>query len=138
LFFPPDTLISLRKNKGIPVMTASPHKPVLPDSTFHMLRCVTALVHADDIVKKEERQFLQTIIRYFEGNFTITDAHKFQLMQDLETAPQIDSLLPLVTEKKDLENLVLFAGMLAKADGELHPAEEAVLKKIHAYKDARM
>jgi|GEM_PF-1750360 len=119
-------------------MTASLQKPALPDSTFHMLRCVTALVHADDIVKKEERQFLKTIITYFEGNYTVTDAHKFQLTQDLQTAPEIESLLPLVTDKKDLENLVLFAGMLAKADGELHPEEEAVLKKIHAYKDAQM
>ncbi len=114
-------------------MTDLQQKPVLPDSTFHMLRCVTALVHADDIVKKEERQFLKTIITYFEGNYTVTDAHKFQLMQDLQNAPEIETLLPLVTEKKDLENLVLFAGMLAKADGELHPAEEAVLKKIHAH-----
>lgn len=118
-------------------MTASPQKPVLSDSTFHMLRCVTALVHADDIVKKEERQFLKTIITYFESNYTVTDAHKFQLLQDLQTAPEIESLLPLVTDKKDLENLVLFAGMLAKADGEMHPEEKAVLRKIHAYKDTQ-
>lgn len=118
-------------------MTDLQQKPVLPDSTFHMLRCVTALVHADDIVKKEERQFLKTIIMYFEGNYTVTDVHKFQLMQDLQNAPEIDSLLPLVTDKKDLENLVLFAGMLAKADGDLHPEEEAVLKKIRDHKEAQ-
>lgn len=118
-------------------MTDSQQKPVLPDSTFHMLRCVTALVHADDIVKKEEREFLKTLIKYFEGNFSITDAHKFQLIQDLQSDPEIESLLPQVTDKKDLENLVLFAGMLAKADGELHPEEDAVLKKIKAYKDAQ-
>ena len=118
-------------------MTDSQQKPVLPDSTFHMLRCVTALVHADDVVKKEEREFLKTLIKYFEGNFTITDAHKFQLMQDLQSGPQIDTMLSMVTDKKDLENLVLFAGMLAKADGELHPEEEAVLKKIQTYKEAQ-
>lgn len=119
-------------------MTDSQQKQVLPDSTFHMLRCVTALVHADDVVKKEEREFLKTLIKYFEGNFTITDAHKFQLMQDLQSGPEIEQLLPLVTDKKDLENLVLFAGMLAKADGELHPEEEAVLKKIQAHKEAHV
>lgn len=114
-------------------MTDAAQKRPLPDSTFHMLRCVTAIVHADDVVKKEERQFLKTLVAYFEGNFVISDAHKVQLMQDLQIAPEINDLLPQVTDRQDRENLVLFAGMLAKADGEMHPDEVAVLKKIRRY-----
>lgn len=114
-------------------MTDASQKLPLPDSTFHMLRCVTAIVHADDVVNKEERQFLKTLVTYFEGNFIISDAHKVQLMQDLQIAPEIDDLLPQVTDRKDRENLVLFAGMLAKADGEVDPSEEVVLKKIRRY-----
>jgi len=109
------------------------HKPSLSLSTFHMLRCVAALVHADHVINRDEKQFLQTLIAYFEGKFDISDGQKFQLVQDLRVAQNIDDLLPVVTDPRDRENLVLFAGMLAMADGELHPAEEVILRKIRAH-----
>ena len=108
-------------------------KTPLSLSTFHMLRCVAALVHADHVIHKEEKQFLQTLVAYFENKFEISDGQKFQLVQDLRVAQNIDDLLPVVKDPRDRENLVLFAGMLAMADGETDPAEEVILRKIRAH-----
>lgn len=105
----------------------------LSDSAFHMLRCVVCVAHADNVVKQQEREFVKTLVSHLRQQALITSAQIAQLNQDLDFPQVIDQLLPRVTEREDRENLVLFAGLLAMSDGELHPGEDAVLKKIRAH-----
>lgn len=105
----------------------------LSDSAFSMFRCLICLVHADNVVKDHERLFLRTLLSYLKRTAHVTPEQIAQLQQDLQTPQPIDALLPRVTVAKDRENLILFAGLLALADGEMHPQEEAVLRKIREH-----
>lgn len=105
-------------------------RPPLSDSTFYMLRAIVALIHADKMVKAEEIHFLDTLITHIGRTAEITDAQKSQLRQDLDIPVDITALLRRVTDRQDLENFVLFGGMLAMADGDMHPAEETILNRV--------
>jgi hypothetical protein len=106
---------------------------ILSDSAFSMFRCLICLVHADNVVKDQERLFLRTLLSYLKRNAHVTEAQRAQLHEDLKTPQPIDLLLPGVTGAADRENLVLFAGLLALADGEMHPQEEAVIARIREH-----
>jgi len=114
----------------------SPTRAPISDSTFQMLRCVITVAHADHVVKESERAFLRTLVAHVERGLVLTPAHLARLEEDLRDPQDIDALLPLVTERSDREQLVLFAGLLAQADGEMHPNEEAILRKIKAHEAA--
>ena len=111
-------------------------RPAISDSTFQMLRCVITVAHADHVVKEAERSFLRTLVAHVERSFILTRAQLKQLEEDLRVPQNIERLLGFVTERGDREQLVLFAGLLAQADGEMHPNEEAILRKIQAHHDA--
>lgn len=98
-----------------------------------MLRCVVAVACADNVIKHEELLFLRALVSHFKRHMTVTAQQVAQLKEDLKTHQSIDALLPHVTEKGDREQLILFAGLLAQSDGEVHPAEEELLKKIQAW-----
>ena len=110
--------------------------PLITDSTFQMLRCVIVVAHADNIVKESERAFLRTLVAHIQRGLTLTAAHMARLEEDLRVPQDIENLLPGVVDRSDREQLVLFAGLLAQADGEMHPNEEAVLRKIKAHNAA--
>lgn len=115
--------------------TAAPKAPI-SDSTFQMLRCVITVAHADHVVKESERAFLRTLVAHVERGLVLAPPHLARLEEDLRVPQDIDTLLPLVTDRSDREQLVLFAGLLAQADGEMHPNEEAILRKIKAHEAA--
>ncbi len=108
-------------------MNAQPalSRPPISDSTFQMLRCVITVAHADHVVKESERAFLRTLVAHVERGLLLTPQHMARLEEDLRVPQDIDGLLPGVTDRSDREQLVLFAGLLAQADGEMHPDEEA-------------
>lgn len=104
----------------------------LPQSTFYMLRCVVAVACADNVVKEQELIFLRALLSHFKRHMIVSADQVAQLKEDLKTRQHIDALLPHVTERGDREQLILFAGLLAQSDGDLHPAEEEILLKIRA------
>ena len=105
----------------------------MSDSTFYMLRCVVAVACADNVIKQEELLFLRALLSHFKRHLAVTAAQVNQLKDDLRDHQPIDALLPHVTDKADREHLILFAGLLAQSDGDVHPAEEALLHKIQAW-----
>jgi tellurite resistance protein len=107
--------------------------PPLPESTFYMLRCVVAIARADNIVKQEELLFIRALVSHFKRHTQISPQQMAQLKEDLKFHQPIEALLPHVTDKGDREQLVLFAGLLAQADGDVHPSEEELLRRIQTW-----
>ncbi|TAL29532.1 MAG: hypothetical protein EPN97_13305 [Alphaproteobacteria bacterium] len=105
----------------------------LPTSTYYMLRCVVAVASADNVIKEQELLFLRALLAHFKRHMVVSADQVNQLKEDLRHHQPIDALLPYVTERGDREQLILFAGLLAQADGDMAPAEEAILQKIRAH-----
>jgi hypothetical protein len=105
----------------------------LPQSTFYMLRCVVAVASADNIIKEQELLFLRALLSHFKRHMVVSADQVNLLKEDIRVHQPIDALLPYVTERGDREQLILFAGLLAQADGDVAPAEEAILQKIRAH-----
>lgn len=114
-------------------MTAEPVLPDISDSTFHMLRCVVAVAAADKFIRSQELLFLNNLLIHYRRRASVTAEHVAQLQADLKVQQPIDKLLARVTARPDREKLVLFAGLMAQSDGEVHPAEEELVRQIHAY-----
>jgi hypothetical protein len=105
-------------------------RPPLTNSTFHMLRCVVMVLHADRKLEAGEMALVRMLIANVQQDATFMPQQKRILKEDIKKPQNIDELLPHVTTRADREKLVLFAGLMAMADGEMHPDEEAILKKI--------
>lgn len=98
------------------------------DSKFQKWRAIVAMVHADQHVAPEEREFVNG---YLE-RIPFTEAQREQLKAELETGVAIDPIIEKITDKADRSLLIHFARMLCYKDGELHPAEAAVLAKLNS------
>lgn len=114
-------------------MTAERVLPDLSESTFNMLRCVVAVAAADNLIRSQELLFLNNLLVHFRKQAQVTAEHVAQLQADLKRQQPIEKLLARVTARPDREQLVLFAGLMAQSDGEVHPAEEELVRQIHAY-----
>ncbi|MEZ0223780.1 MAG: PH domain-containing protein [Alphaproteobacteria bacterium] len=114
-------------------MTAEPALPELNDSTFYMLRCVVAVAAADKLIRSQELLFLNNLLIHYRKQATVTPAQVARLQDDLKHQQPVDKLLEHVTSRPDREQLVLFAGLMAQSDGEVHPAEEEVIRLIRAH-----
>lgn len=101
-------------------------------SAFYMWRCVIAIAHADGKVQDAEREYLTRIIGNMDRAFGMTDDQRAAFAQDLVTPQKISSLLPYINDPACRGQLVYFAGLLAYADGNLDPSEDAILKKLRA------
>ncbi len=109
--------------------------PQIPmsESTFYMLRCVVAVACADNVIKEQELLFLRALLSHFKHHMIVSPEQVAQLKEDLKTHQNIEYLLPHVTNPTDREQLILYAGLLAQSDGEVHPSEEVVLRKINSF-----
>ncbi len=114
-------------------MIAEVLPPPLSDSTFHMLRCVVAVAAADKMIHSQELLFLNNLLVHYRKTSTVTAEQLAQLHDDLKVGQPLDKMLARVTDKHDRQQLVLFAGLMAQSDGEVHPSEEEIVRRIRAY-----
>jgi uncharacterized tellurite resistance protein B-like protein len=114
-------------------MTAEATLPALSDSTFHMLRCVVAVAAADKMIRSQELLFLNNLLIHYRKHATVTPEQVEQLQEDLKASQPLDKMLVRVTEQDDRKQLILFAGLMAQSDGEVHPAEEEIVQRIRSY-----
>jgi len=101
----------------------------LNDSAFNKWRCIIAIAHADTEVKDSE---LEYITRAFAG-LPLSAEQTAALGEDLlPPGPDIAAVLPKVTDTEHRKELLFFGGLMAQADGDIDPREEAILRKIGA------
>jgi len=102
----------------------------LTDSQFYMWRALFALVHADDVVTKEEVRFMAEIL---EG-IPFADDQRAILNNDITEAQDITAMFASITDKKDQAAFFEFARELVWIDGDYGPEEQEImlkLKEIH-------
>ena len=104
-------------------------KNMVSTSKFYMLRCLVAMAHADGVVCDEERAYMNALI----SRLPLTPEQESILDNDLHEAQPIEELLPYINDPRYRGQLPYFARLMAYKDGELHPNEEALLNKMHAY-----
>lgn len=97
------------------------------NSQFYMIRCVVAMAHADGIVCDAEMEHIENLIERmpFDQN------QKDTIRNDLKEKQNVSSLLAHINDPRYRGQVVYFARLLAYKDGELHPNEEALLKRMH-------
>jgi hypothetical protein len=98
-------------------------------SKFYMIRCLIAMAHADGIVCDAERAYISALT----NRLPLTDEQRRTIEHDLEHEQPVDYLLRHINEPKYRGQLPYFARLMAYKDGVLHPDEELLLQKMHAY-----
>lgn len=116
-------------------MTNAPrHKAGDPisHSLFYMWRCVIVVAHADGQVQQAELEYLRRIFGNMDRAYGLSDEQKRLLEDDIANPKRMGELLPQINDPYYRSQLIYFAGLLAHADGQLHPDEAAILKKLRA------
>ncbi len=101
-------------------------------SKLYMWRCVVAMAHADGIIHQDEKDYLLTMFGNMRARAGMPDEYYAILTEDLQSPQDVANLLPYINEPVYRGQVVYFARLLAYIDGELHPAEEKLLNKLHA------
>jgi uncharacterized membrane protein YebE (DUF533 family) len=101
-------------------------------SMFYMWRCVIVVAHADGHVQQEELDYLRRIFGNMDRAYGLSNAQKQLLEDDLVNPKRMGELLPQINDPYYRSQLIYFAGLLAHADGHLHPDEDAILRKLRA------
>lgn len=101
-------------------------------SMFYMWRCVICIAHADGVIHEKELQYLRGIFGNMDRAYGLTDEQKALFEDDLENPKQIRDLIRYINDPYFRSQLIYFGGLMAHADGNLHPSEDALLKKLRA------
>src|SRR6218665_2824571 len=101
-------------------------------SMFYMWRCVIVVAHADARIQPEELAFLRLIFGNMDRAYVLTPLQKSTLEDDIVNEKRMSDLLPQINDPYFRSQLIYFAGLLAYSDKELHPSEDAILKKLRA------
>lgn len=101
----------------------------IPKSYFNMWRALVCLVHADHIVRDEEREFIIDEI----NQMPFRPSEKRLLEEELQTPNDIDKILPTIIHPDDRAELLRLAMMLFWRDGEFSKEEQAMLEKLNTY-----
>lgn len=107
-------------------------KEAINTSLFYMWRAVVTIAHADGIVHEAEKAYLGKIFANLDRMYILTAEQKSTLQNDLSKPQSLADMLRHINDPAARANVIYFGGLLARADGVLHPSEDAILKKLHA------
>lgn len=99
----------------------------MPDSRFHMWRCIVALAHADGTVTPPERE---TIWDALEGEEPLSREQREQIDADMDTPHSVDDLLGKVREGQDRKDLLIKARELLWSDDIMGDMEERMMRRL--------
>jgi uncharacterized membrane protein YebE (DUF533 family) len=96
-------------------------------SRYSMWRAVIALAHADHVVMQAEKDFIMNKL----DSVPFSSEQRTQLLEDMDESPDIEALLPEVTEPVDRSMLVYYGRLLVWSDGEYALQEEKLIKLLN-------
>lgn len=99
----------------------------ISNSRYTMWRAIIALAHADHVVTQEEKDFIMKKLE----SIPFSTEQRTQLLEDMEEFPDIEALLPDITEPVDRSMLVYYGRLLVWSDGEYALQEEKLLKLMN-------
>lgn len=98
----------------------------MDDSKFFAWRVCFQVIHLDNKVTKEERDWAFERLKILP----LTEAQRKILQEDLERPADIESLFNKITEKRDRSFVIDNFRILAHADGDFSDREKAMFKKL--------
>lgn len=98
----------------------------ISESRFNMWRAVVAMVHADGVVVKEERDFVENYL----SSLPFSEEQKATLREDLETPQSPQEMFAKISEKPDQAEFFQFARMVIWCDGDLDSQEDRIFKLL--------
>lgn len=98
-------------------------------SQFYMWRTLFAVAHADDIVTKEEVEFMAQILE----DVDFSDEQTEILKDDIVNAKDIELMFKGITDQEDRIKFFEFARDLVWIDGDFGEAEQSVM--INLFRD---
>lgn len=101
-------------------------------SLLHMWRAVIAIAHADGRIDQSEAAYFEKVFATLKRSQGLTAEQENTLRGDLQTAPNLAQVMAQINDPAIRANVIYFAGLLARIDGELHACEEAIIKKLRA------
>ena len=101
-------------------------------SLLHMWRAIIAIAHADGHMHDKEIAHFERVIANLKRAQGLTAEQEALLRADMATPQKIGPMVANINDPAVRANLIYFGGILARVDGELHPDEDAILKKLHA------
>lgn len=104
----------------------------VPTGMFYMWRCVIALAHIDGHFHDAERAYLDRVFANMDRGYGLTEDQKQTIADDYKNPKKIGDLIRYINDPRWRGELIYFGGLMARADGDLHPDEDAILKKLHA------
>ena len=114
-------------------MQEAPHKkPQLSTSMFYMWRALLAIAWADGNCGKEETAYFAKVFENLARYFDLSQEQRNTLANDLEHPSELEALV-LFSHINDPDvrgKLITFAHDLVMLDGELHPNEEDILRRL--------
>jgi uncharacterized membrane protein YebE (DUF533 family) len=111
-----------------PIVVGQP----LTESAFYMWRCIIAVAHADGAVQDAELEYLDKMFTQMHRDDALTAEQTEVLGQDLTTPQNVSELLKHVTDHGDRHQLIYYAALMAKANDDLDPGEEDIIRKLSA------
>lgn len=100
----------------------------LSESRFNMWRAVTAMIHADGVVRPHEINFILENTRQLP-----LSTEQFEtLTEDLRTAGDVVEMFGRITQPQDKRDFFHLARAIAWSDGEFDEREQELLTRIRA------
>lgn len=98
----------------------------ISDSEFHMWRALFSLVHADNVVTEEERDFMWRALD--DNNFS--NDQMLILKQEMEHPAGIDLMFRMITEQTDRSRFFELARVLCWSDGDFDEQEQEIMRRL--------
>jgi len=98
----------------------------ITESKFNLWRALVSLVHADDVVTLQERDFFLERFQRMGLSFE----QRISLQEDLTQPRDIRELLPQISEKHDRSALLYFARLLFWCDGDFAEEEKELFNYL--------
>jgi uncharacterized tellurite resistance protein B-like protein len=100
----------------------------ISESRFNMWRAVAAMIHADDIVKPHEINFILENTK----KLSLSVEQMETLARDLREAGNIEDFYARISTPRDKEDFFHLARAIAWSDGEFDEREQAMLRRLKA------
>lgn len=101
-------------------------KKHITDSEFYMWRTVFALVHADNVVSKEEVRYMAEVME----DVPFSESQRIVLQDDIYNPKDAGQMFAKITDLKDQIQFFKYARKLVWIDGEYDETEQNALIKL--------
>lgn len=95
-------------------------------SKFNLWRACFSFCQVDNELARKEREWIETKI----NDLNFNEDQKNQLISDLSSPPDINSILPLITKPSDRAFLVDQMRVLSRIDGQFSQAERLKIEEV--------